>query len=247
MIGVAFCDAPVSGSAIFLPRDYSTHRPYWDDAFFLLKTRGARGADVMTVLVNHQERRNRILESAFELFAEEGFSGVTYQKIADRCSISRTAIYKYFKDKDRIFIYAIKLSTDKLSAIVKKVIERPELNPVDKIRRVLHLTIKLLTDNRVFLSVVLDYLTTWKSTGADVRRKARSRTFGMRFLLTRLTDEAIEGNYFRRGDPALIASRLYSIIEAYVLNLTVAGLMDRRECLALIDSSIDDCLIDRLS
>ncbi|MGN1064835.1 MAG: TetR/AcrR family transcriptional regulator, partial [Thermoguttaceae bacterium] len=45
-----------------------------------------------------------ILERAFELFAEEGFSGVTYQKIADRCGISRTSIYKYFKDKDQIFI-----------------------------------------------------------------------------------------------------------------------------------------------
>ena len=60
----------------------------------------------MTVLVDHQERRKMILERAFELFAEEGFSGVTYQKIADRCGISRTSIYKYFKDKDQIFIFA---------------------------------------------------------------------------------------------------------------------------------------------
>ncbi|MDR2706611.1 MAG: TetR/AcrR family transcriptional regulator, partial [Planctomycetaceae bacterium] len=50
----------------------------------------------MTILVDHQQRRNIILESAFSLFAEEGYSGVTYQKIANRCGISRTAIYKYF-------------------------------------------------------------------------------------------------------------------------------------------------------
>lgn len=198
----------------------------------------------MAVLVDHSLRRIQILESAFELFAEEGFSGVTYQKIADRCEISRTSIYKYFKDKDQIFIYAIKLSTDKISTTVKKVIERPELTPVDKIRRVLHLTIKLLTDNRVFLSVVLDYLTSIKSTGADVRRKARSRTFGMKFLLTRLVGEAIKENFFRAGDPELIALRLYSIIEAYVLNLTVTDTMDRKDCLTLIDSTVDDCMIE---
>ena len=198
----------------------------------------------MTVLVDHTLRRKEILESAFELFAQEGFSGVTYQKIADRCGISRTSIYKYFKDKDQIFIYAIKLSTDKLSSTIKKVVGRTELTPVDKIRRSLHLTIKLLTDNRVFLSVVLGYLTSQKSIGANVRRKARSRTFGMKFLLTRLVTSAIEQNYFREGDAELIASRLYCIIESYVLNLTVTDVMDRRGCLALIDSSIADCLVD---
>lgn len=197
----------------------------------------------MAVPVDHTLRRVKILETAFELFAEEGFSGVTYQKIADRCDLSRTSIYKYFKDKDQIFIYAIKLSTDKLSSTVKRVTDRPELTPVDKIRRVLHLTIKLLTDNRVFLSVVLDYLTSLKSIGADVRRKARSRTVGMKFLLTRLVGEAIREKFFRPGDCELIALRFFSIIEAYVLNLTVTDTMDRKACLALIDSTVDDCLI----
>ncbi|MBR4750148.1 MAG: TetR/AcrR family transcriptional regulator [Thermoguttaceae bacterium] len=197
----------------------------------------------MAIPVDHTRRRVKILETAFELFAEEGFSGVTYQKIADRCDLSRTSIYKYFKDKDQIFIYAIKLSTDKLSSTVKRVTDRPELTPVDKIRRVLHLTIKLLTDNRVFLSVVLDYLTSLKSIGADVRRKARSRTFGMKFLLTRLVGDAIKEGFFRPGDCELIASRFYSIIEAYVLNLTVTDTMDRKACFALIDSTVDDCLI----
>ena len=38
----------------------------------------------MSVQVNHSQRRVMILERAFELFAEEGFDGVTYQKIANR-------------------------------------------------------------------------------------------------------------------------------------------------------------------
>lgn len=199
----------------------------------------------MTVLVDHSQRRVKILESAFELFAEEGYSGVTYQKIADRCNISRTAIYKYFKDKDQIFIYAIKLSTDKLSRKIKKVTDRSELTPVDKIRRVMHLTVKLLTDNQVFLSVVLDYLTSLKSSGTDVRRKARARTFGFQFLLRYLVDDAIKQGLFHEGDSDLMAERLYCIIEAYVLNLTVTNAMGRKECWALIDSAIDDCMRQR--
>ena len=198
----------------------------------------------MSVLVDHNQRRILILERAFELFAEEGFAGVTYLKIANRCGISRTSIYKYFKDKDQIFIYAIKLSTDKISVIAKKVVERSDLSVVGKLRRILRLTVKLLSDNQVFLSVVLDYLTSLKSTGADVRRKARSRTFGFKFLMTRLVGDAMKQNLFRSGDPQVVASRLYCILEAYVLNLTATDTMGRNDCLALIDSCLNDLALD---
>ena len=196
----------------------------------------------MSLQVDHHRRRVVILERAFELFAEEGFDGVTYQKIANRCGISRTSIYKYFKDKDQIFIYAIKQSTDKMSESVRKVMNRANLPVDEKLRRILRLTVKLLDDNKVFMSVVLDYLTSLKLSGADVRKKASSRTFGFRFLLTRLITEGIEQGVFRPGKPELIAARLYCVIEAYVLNLTVTDMMTRKECLALIDFSIDDCL-----
>ena len=196
----------------------------------------------MSLQVDHHRRRVMILERAFELFAEEGFDGVTYQKIANRCGISRTSIYKYFKDKDQIFIYASKLSTDKISDSVRKVMNRINLRVDEKLRRILRLTVKLLDDNRVFMSVVLDYLTSLKLSGADVRKKASARTFGFRFLLTRLISEGIEQGVFRPGKPELFAARMYCVIEAYVLNLTVTDTMTRKECLALIDFSVDDCL-----
>ncbi len=196
----------------------------------------------MTVLVDHSRRRVEILERAFELFAEEGFAGVTYQKIADRCGVSRTSIYKYFKDKDQIFVYAIKLATDNLSASVKKVVERDEWSTVDKIRRVMRLTARLLEENRVFLTVVLDYLTSLKSAGGDVRRKARRHTFGFRFLLGRLVADAMAKGQLRPGDAELVAARLYCIVEAYVLNLTVIDAMDGKECARLINSYLDELL-----
>ena len=196
----------------------------------------------MTVLVDHSRRRVEILERAFELFAEEGFAGVTYQKIANRCGVSRTSIYKYFKDKDEIFVYAIKLATKNLSTTVKKVVEREDWSTVDKIRRVMRLTVKLLEENRVFLSVVLDYLTSLKSSGGDVRRKARRHTFGFRFLLARLVADAVAKGQLRPVDAEQTAARLYCIVEAYVLNLTVTDAMDDKACVALINSYLDELL-----
>lgn len=194
----------------------------------------------MTAYVDHGARRNKIAEVAFDLFAERGYDGVTYGKIAHRCGISRTAIYKYFADKEQIFLYAIRQATDKMSSTVQKVVDRTDLAWSEKIRRVLHLTLKLLSENRVFLTVVLDYLITQKQSGANVRRKVRRHTFGMRFLLGRLIASAVREGDFRTTDADKSAGRLYSLLESYVLNLTVIEAMDWKDCLNLIDSTIDD-------
>lgn len=201
----------------------------------------------MTVFVDHARRRDLILEHSFALFAEEGFAGVTYQKIANRCGISRTLIYKYFKDKEEIFMYAIKKATDDMSSVAEKVTRRLDLSPVDKIRRVLHLTIWRLSQNRFFLAVILDYLLIQKQAGADIRRKVRRYTFGMRFFLKRLIQDAIDEGFFIPLDPEKAAGMLFGVLESYVLNLTVIELRDWKECIPLIDCYINERLIEKTS
>jgi len=78
----------------------------------------------LTTVVDHDQRRLSILENAFALFAESGYDGVTYQKIADRCGISRTSIYRYFRTKEEIFDYAVKQATGKINTMIEKVLDR---------------------------------------------------------------------------------------------------------------------------
>ena len=48
------------------------------------------------------DRRQQILDSAAELFAERGFHGVSVHDIGSACGISGPAIYKHFKGKDEL-------------------------------------------------------------------------------------------------------------------------------------------------
>lgn len=194
----------------------------------------------MTMTIDHQQRRNMILERAFALFAEEGYSGVTYQKIADRCDISRTAIYKYFQNKEQIFTYAVKLATGNLNTMVEKILDRREWTSLEKIVRILHLTVRMLEDNQVFLTVVLDYVLTQKQSGKDVKRKVRRHTFGMKFLLAKLLREAITAGELTVRNVETAASHLYGILESYVLNLTVTEILDAKDCIELIDQYLEN-------
>ncbi|MDR2115995.1 MAG: TetR/AcrR family transcriptional regulator [Planctomycetaceae bacterium] len=194
----------------------------------------------MTMTIDHQQRRNMILERAFALFAEEGYGGVTYQKIADRCDISRTAIYKYFQNKEQIFTYAVKLATGNLNTMVEKILDRKEWTSLEKIVRILHLTVRMLEDNQVFLTVVLDYVLTQKQSGKDVKRKVRRHTFGMKFLLAKLLREAIAAGELTVRNVETAASHLYGILESYVLNLTVTEILDAKDCIGLIDQYLQN-------
>jgi AcrR family transcriptional regulator len=49
-----------------------------------------------------QELRTKILDTARELFAAEGYEAVTMRKIAERIEYSPTAIYGHFKDKNAL-------------------------------------------------------------------------------------------------------------------------------------------------
>ena len=193
----------------------------------------------MTTVVDHDQRRLSILENAFALFAESGYGGVTYQKIADRCGISRTSIYRYFRTKEEIFDYAVKQATGKINTMIEKVLDRVDWSPKEKIVRIMHITAKMLEDNRQFLSVVLEYLLSQKNSGADMRRKVRRYTFGMQFVLQRLLQKATEQGELAVPSPDIAAAHLYGLLESFILNLTVTNIYSVKECLHLVDSYID--------
>ena len=193
----------------------------------------------MTIIVDHHLRRIQILEKAFALFAEEGYAGVTYQKVADRCGISRTAIYKYFQNKEDIFLYAVKLATDNMNTRIEKIMQYHEGTVLEKLNRILHVTVRLLADNRIFLTVILDYVLTQKQHGKDVRRQVRRHTFGMKYLFVKLLREASSAGKLRIFQVETAAHHLYGMLESFVLNLTVTNILDAKDCIELIDGYIE--------
>jgi len=50
--------------------------------------------------------RQRLLETATELFADKGYAGTSVREIVDRAGVSKPVLYYYFKSKEGLF-YAI--------------------------------------------------------------------------------------------------------------------------------------------
>ena len=91
----------------------------------------------MAIVVEHGKRKQEILQKSLDVFIEEGYEDATFQKIADRCGITRTTLYIYFKNKHEIFLGSIKELLAELEISLKKIMNTSSLNAELSLRKVL--------------------------------------------------------------------------------------------------------------
>ncbi|MBE0653817.1 MAG: TetR family transcriptional regulator [Bacteroidales bacterium] len=74
-------------------------------------------------------RRQEILQSAYRLFRDEDFSGISLNSIAREAELSKTSIYLYFKTKEEIFLYIyMQACQNMIDAMVAGLVRLPQ-NP----------------------------------------------------------------------------------------------------------------------
>jgi AcrR family transcriptional regulator len=176
----------------------------------------------MSIVVEHEKRRREILEKALDVFIDEGYENATFQKIADRCAITRTTLYLYFKNKREIFNYSIKQLLGKVEKDILKVKENQELNYREKLTMVLQVILERLEESRRLLSVILKFLLNLPPQNEvcpDYR--VRRRTVRLRHILATMVIEGIRAGEICPVNVRAADDLLYGIIEAAIFRLVV--------------------------
>ena len=175
----------------------------------------------MAVAVEHDKRRKKILEKALTVFMDDGYENTTFQKIADRCGITRTILYLYFKNKRDIFNYSIKQLLTTIEEKINLIRADVSLNSMEKITRVLHDIFKLFEQNRQFISVILDYLLYIYKGEANPEVRVRRRTVRLRHFLASMVIEGVKTGELKKVKIKTADDYLYSFIESAIFQLAV--------------------------
>lgn len=192
----------------------------------------------MGIVIDHEARRRAIVSKSIQLFAEQGYDGVTYQKIADGCGIARTTLYKYFHSKRQIFNTAIWEVANLLSNRFAEILN-PRETVLTRLDRLLHAVLQLLFEQRVILTVILDYILAAQRSGQNLQRIIASHTVGLRRILHRLVVEGVRKGEIRSVNTRLTTELLYAELEAAILRLTVSQNADYSELSALLHQTIE--------
>jgi AcrR family transcriptional regulator len=175
----------------------------------------------MSILVEHDKRRQDILKKALEVFVDEGFENATFQKIAARCGITRTTLYIYFKNKKEIFNYSIKELLQRLEQDILRVRKDQGLDSVEKLSKVIAMIFERLEENVQLLSVVLNYLLYLSKSDSRPDSRVRRRTIRMRHILASMLIEGIRAGEIKNINVRAMDDLLYGLIETAIFRLTV--------------------------
>ena len=176
----------------------------------------------MSIIVEHEKRRHEILEKALDIFVDEGFENATFQKIADKCGITRTTLYIYFKNKREIFNFSIKQFLSVLESDIAAIRKMENISHTEKLVQVMLSIFESLEKNRLLLSVVLSYLLHIPKGDNDPDYRVRRRTLRLRHILTAMLVEGINaGEFTPRLRVKDINELLNSFLEAAIFRMVV--------------------------
>jgi AcrR family transcriptional regulator len=190
------------------------------------------------MVVEHEKRRREILEKALDVFIDEGFEDVTFQKIADRCGITRTTLYIYFRNKKEIFNYSIKQLLAGVEGDLIRVHKDKSLSWVEKLIKVISLILDRLEENRRFLTVVLNYLLYIAKSDSDPDTRVRKRTIRMRHILATMVIEGIHAGELVQVNVKTVDNLLYSLMEAAIFRLVVLKRSDVKDLRQAVELAV---------
>lgn len=152
----------------------------------------------MAIVVEHDKRKHEILEKSLEVFIEEGYEDVTFQKIADRCGITRTTLYIYFKNKREIFLWSIKQLTSGIEQQLNEIALDTTKSSEESLRLMLKTVVDACQENKSLFSVLLTYLLALHKSGGEPGVRVRRRIVRLQHMLSTIIIRGIKAGEFKK-------------------------------------------------
>lgn len=169
---------------------------------------------------------------------DEGYDDVTFQKIADRCGITRTTLYIYFKNKREIFLWSIKELTQNLEQKLLAITSDKTLEAPIALKKISYTIIDSCIENKKLFNVLLAYLMQLQKSGGDSGEKVRRRVIRLRHLLTSKIVEGEKKGQLKISSVKDANELLYSLIESAIFRLSILNQNRLDEVYGAIDIAI---------
>lgn len=193
----------------------------------------------MAIVVEHDKRKHEILQKSLDVFIDEGYEDATFQKIADRCGITRTTLYIYFKNKYEIFLGSLKELLSDLEITLKKICSNEKLSSEEALRQIMSAIADTIESNKKLFSVLLNYLMQLKKSGVDTNERVLRRVIRLRHLMTSILIKGIQNKEFKELNVKDINEMFYGLIEAAIFRIAVLNKDNIQELRDSLNTIID--------
>ena len=192
----------------------------------------------MGIVIDHEKRKKVILKKALDVIIDEGYEDATFQKIADRCGITRTTLDIYFKNKREIFLWSIKQLTEGLENSLRLIIDDKSRSCKERLLDVLEVIVHGCMENRQLFQVILAYLIQIQKTGKNPGDRVRRRIVRLRHLLSTILIEGKKSGDFKQINVKAANEMFYSLIESAIFRLAILDQQTVNEMLSSLQLAV---------
>ncbi len=193
----------------------------------------------MSIAVEHDKRKQEILEKALDVFVQEGYTDTTFQKISDRCGITRTILYLYFKNKREIFIFSLKRFTELLEAEISAIAGDAGIASAAKLHALADIIVNHCATHAKLFSVISDYLSHLRRTGVDPYERVRRRTIRMRHIISGIVIAGQKNGELAKVPVRNVADLFYTVVEAAFFRIAVLNRVESGDLADTIHLLVD--------
>ena len=188
--------------------------------------------------VKTEEKRQAIVEAAWDLFREKGFAAATMSDIAARAGGSKATVYGYFESKEALFLEIMMMGARELRDAAAEIAGQDDLEA--GLRRLARIYVTFLFKPGIaeFRRIVV----------ADGGRTGVGKLYyehGPMECLQMLADflaKAMDDGRMRRGDPWTAATQVHALCEAGLFQQRLLGVIDgatERQLHAVADAGVE--------
>ena len=160
-----------------------------------------------------EEKRTKILSAAAKLFATQPFHKVLLSDVAEAAAVGKGTLYLYFKNKEDLYV---SLTYSGFSAVVdhlKVQLNKHNLNPVEKLKVVIHETVIFAFQNPDLYEVMRTVpgrkaMNRIDQSIRDTKRWEYNR------LVESVIQEGIESGFFEDPHPDLTARYIPGLVRS---------------------------------
>jgi AcrR family transcriptional regulator len=197
----------------------------------------------MAIIVEHDKRKSEILEKSLELFCNEGFDDVTFQKIADACGVTRTTLYIYFRNKQEIFVWSIKHLTNQIEKKLVEIINDGTILPDECLKRVVCCIVNECGTHYRLFKVLLPYLISLEKIGINPGERIRRRVIRIKHFLNTIIINGQNAGIFKKVPIKVLNDMFYGMIETTMYRIAITDKFDVDEICAVVELSVDGITI----
>jgi TetR/AcrR family transcriptional regulator len=167
--------------------------------------------------IDHERRKEEILKVALEVFAKDGYDNSNLSIIAKNCGLSRATLYQYFQNKEDIYYYALKQSTEDMFQKYSEVEWTQKSHPIDGI---LGICDDIMTTAARNIDQIRNLIIAVSKIDQQLEDAVYRRTAKLQHLFRRLIRSGARDQLIVPCDVDLVVRQIVVLIESYCFQLT---------------------------